>query len=134
SDTMVRIFSRVVLSRSLTNSPQFAGVSAVQVFEPFAIRQGLLRELWPMIGSIQLLHICALVSIARKSFFIIGDGIMRTVIGYLPLAAALAVLTGAPATAQQPIKIGVLQPMTGPSTKNGVENYTAMQIARDMIN
>jgi branched-chain amino acid transport system substrate-binding protein len=59
---------------------------------------------------------------------------MRTVIGYLPLAAALAVLAGAPATAQQPIKIGVLQPMTGPSTKNGVENYTAMQIARDMIN
>jgi branched-chain amino acid transport system substrate-binding protein len=36
--------------------------------------------------------------------------------------------------AQEQIRIGVLQPMTGPATKNGTENYTAMQIARDMIN
>jgi branched-chain amino acid transport system substrate-binding protein len=36
--------------------------------------------------------------------------------------------------AQAPIRIGVLEPMTGPLNKNGVENYTAMVIARDMIN
>jgi branched-chain amino acid transport system substrate-binding protein len=59
---------------------------------------------------------------------------MQTATGYLLLSAALAAIAGTPADAQQPIKIGVLQPMTGPSTKNGVENYTAMQIARDMIN
>ena len=35
------------------------------------------------------------------------------------------------ARAQEPIRIGVLQPMTGPATKNGIENFTAMQIARD---
>jgi branched-chain amino acid transport system substrate-binding protein len=50
-------------------------------------------------------------------------------------AVALAVFALTPqAQAQEPIKIGVLQPMTGPATKNGIENYTAMQIARDMIN
>jgi branched-chain amino acid transport system substrate-binding protein len=38
------------------------------------------------------------------------------------------------AHAQTPIRIGVLEPMTGPATKNGIENYAAMQIARDMIN
>ncbi len=38
------------------------------------------------------------------------------------------------AHAQAPIRIGVLEPMTGPANKNGVENYTAMVIARDMIN
>jgi branched-chain amino acid transport system substrate-binding protein len=38
------------------------------------------------------------------------------------------------ALAQENIRIGVLEPMTGPATKNGTENYTAMQIARDMIN
>ena len=59
---------------------------------------------------------------------------MQTATGYLLLSAALAAIAATPAHAQQPIRIGVLQPMTGPSTKNGVENYTAMQIARDMIN
>ena len=49
--------------------------------------------------------------------------------------AAVALLgTAATGHAQEPIRIGVLQPMTGPATKNGTENYTAMQIARDMIN
>jgi branched-chain amino acid transport system substrate-binding protein len=38
------------------------------------------------------------------------------------------------AAAQDAIKIGVLEPMTGGATKNGTENFTAMQIARDMIN
>src|SRR5262249_6948980 len=50
-------------------------------------------------------------------------------------AGAVALLaTVAPGAAQEPIRIGVLQPMTGPATKNGTENFTAMQIARDMFN
>ena len=36
--------------------------------------------------------------------------------------------------AQEPIRIGVLLPFTGPLAKNGIENWEAMQIARDMIN
>ena len=38
------------------------------------------------------------------------------------------------ARAQEPIRIGVLLPLTGPFAKNGIENWEAMQIARDMIN
>src|SRR4051812_25184525 len=38
------------------------------------------------------------------------------------------------ANAQEPIRIGVLLPVTGPFAKNGIENWEAMQIARDMIN
>jgi branched-chain amino acid transport system substrate-binding protein len=38
------------------------------------------------------------------------------------------------AQAQEPIRIGVLLPFTGPLAKNGIENWEAMQIARDMIN
>ena len=38
------------------------------------------------------------------------------------------------ARAQEPIRIGVLLPFTGPLAKNGIENWEAMQIARDMIN
>src|SRR5262245_39154835 len=49
-------------------------------------------------------------------------------------AAAVVLVAGSPAYAQEPIKIGVLQPMTGVATKNGTENFTAMSIARDMIN
>ena len=59
---------------------------------------------------------------------------MRTALYVSAAVAAFALLSQGPAEAQQPIRIGVLQPMTGPSTKNGVENFTAMQIARDMIN
>ncbi len=57
---------------------------------------------------------------------------MRSALGPA-VALAISALT-VQAQAQEPIKIGVLQPMTGPATKNGIENYTAMQIARDMIN
>jgi branched-chain amino acid transport system substrate-binding protein len=52
-------------------------------------------------------------------------------------AVSMAVLPFAsnfPAAAQDVIKLGVLQPMTGVATKNGTENFTAMSIARDMIN
>jgi branched-chain amino acid transport system substrate-binding protein len=38
------------------------------------------------------------------------------------------------AFAADPIRIGVLLPMTGPFAKNGLENWEAIQIARDMIN
>src|SRR3977135_2559185 len=47
---------------------------------------------------------------------------------------ALALLHTGSAQAQEPIKIGVLLPLTGPFAKNGIENWEAMQIARDMIN
>jgi branched-chain amino acid transport system substrate-binding protein len=61
--------------------------------------------------------------------------IMRIASRFFALAAAaLAFSAGAPAQAQQPIKIGVLLPLTGPFAKNGIENWEAMQIARDMIN
>jgi branched-chain amino acid transport system substrate-binding protein len=60
----------------------------------------------------------------------------------LPRVCAVfaALLSGAPmlapveANAQAPIRIGVLLPQTGPLAKNGIENWEAMQIARDMIN
>src|ERR1700754_581371 len=39
-----------------------------------------------------------------------------------------------PALAQETIRVGVLLPLTGPLAKNGIENWEAMQIARDMIN
>jgi branched-chain amino acid transport system substrate-binding protein len=42
--------------------------------------------------------------------------------------------TSLAASAQDPIRIGVLLPLTGPLAKNGIENWEAMQIARDMIN
>lgn len=50
------------------------------------------------------------------------------------VGAATILLTGAQTQAQQPIRIGVLLPVTGPFAKNGIENWEAMQIARDMIN
>jgi branched-chain amino acid transport system substrate-binding protein len=52
------------------------------------------------------------------------------------LAAAVAVtlLCSGVAQAQEPLRIGVLQAINGPFTKNGTENWVAMQIARDMIN
>ena len=51
----------------------------------------------------------------------------------LTLGAAVALGSGH-SLAQEPIRIGVFQPLTGPFTKNGTENWEAMQIARDMIN
>jgi branched-chain amino acid transport system substrate-binding protein len=52
----------------------------------------------------------------------------------IAVAVAVAVLSPAPARAQDTIKIGVLEPFTGPWAKNGNESYIAMEIARDMIN
>ena len=50
------------------------------------------------------------------------------------LATVFIGLSQAPSQAQDTIRIGVLEPMTGPANKNGIENFTAMEIARDMIN
>jgi branched-chain amino acid transport system substrate-binding protein len=50
------------------------------------------------------------------------------------IGAAAIVATAGLAQAQQTIRIGVLLPVTGPFAKNGIENWEAMQIARDMIN
>src|SRR5262244_3494029 len=52
----------------------------------------------------------------------------------LLMASAVAMSQASAARAQDPIKIGVLLPVTGPFAKNGIENWEAMQIARDMIN
>jgi branched-chain amino acid transport system substrate-binding protein len=46
---------------------------------------------------------------------------------------ALAALASG-AVAQEPIRIGVVLPFTGPFAKGGLEDWTAMEIARDMIN
>ena len=56
------------------------------------------------------------------------------VIASLMLALTIGAQEQAHAQAQEPIKIGVLLPFTGPLAKNGIENWEAMQIARDMIN
>src|SRR5919204_1228129 len=53
--------------------------------------------------------------------------------GWVVFAAAFACLPFKPALAED-IKIGVLEPFTGPWAKNGNESYVAMEIARDMIN
>jgi branched-chain amino acid transport system substrate-binding protein len=44
------------------------------------------------------------------------------------IASAALVLIAVPAVAQEPIRIGVLLPLTGPFAKNGLENWEAMQI------
>src|SRR5215472_8483305 len=59
---------------------------------------------------------------------------MRRFLCLCALFAGLALLTSAPARAEETIRIGVLLPLTGPLAKNGIENWEAMQIARDMIN
>jgi branched-chain amino acid transport system substrate-binding protein len=60
---------------------------------------------------------------------------MRTALRLSALAVvALALIHTGSVQAQEPIKIGVLLPLTGPFAKNGIENWEAMQIARDMIN
>jgi branched-chain amino acid transport system substrate-binding protein len=59
---------------------------------------------------------------------------MRRFLGLGALFTGLMLALAAPAVAQEPIKIGVLLPFTGPLAKNGIENWEAVQIARDMIN
>jgi branched-chain amino acid transport system substrate-binding protein len=57
---------------------------------------------------------------------------LRTSLLVAVLATASLPLT--PARAEDTIKLGVLEPFTGPWAKNGNESYVAMEIARDMIN
>jgi branched-chain amino acid transport system substrate-binding protein len=52
----------------------------------------------------------------------------------IAIGAFIGVTAANFAQAQEPIRIGVLLPLTGPFAKNGIENWEAMQIARDMIN
>jgi len=59
---------------------------------------------------------------------------MRRLLRLSALFAGLVLASPITARAQEPIKIGVLLPFTGPLAKNGIENWEAMQIARDMIN
>jgi len=59
---------------------------------------------------------------------------MKSFLRLCAMFAGLLLATGFPAKAQEPIRIGVLLPLTGPLAKNGLENWEAMQIARDMIN
>src|ERR1700742_5294580 len=59
---------------------------------------------------------------------------MRRLLYLCALFAGLALVPSAPVRAEENIRIGVLLPLTGPLAKNGIENWEAMQIARDMIN
>ncbi|MFZ0838328.1 MAG: ABC transporter substrate-binding protein, partial [Xanthobacteraceae bacterium] len=58
---------------------------------------------------------------------------LRVCFGVVALLAT-ASLPLTPARAEDPIKLGVLEPFTGPWAKNGNDSYVAMEIARDMIN
>lgn len=70
---------------------------------------------------------------ANAIAFKLKSGLRRCLISAMAVAmiAPLAVATAAD---KENIKIGVFQPVTGPFSKNGQENWIAMQIARDMIN
>jgi branched-chain amino acid transport system substrate-binding protein len=59
---------------------------------------------------------------------------MRPFLRLSAIFASVMLANTLTAAAQEPIKIGVLLPFTGPLAKNGIENWEAMQIARDMIN
>lgn len=59
---------------------------------------------------------------------------MQRLLRLSTMFASLLLATTMSAGAQEPIKIGVLLPFTGPLAKNGIENWEAMQIAREMIN
>lgn len=64
----------------------------------------------------------------RRSTVLFAAGLLAAIV-----AGAAALPMGA-ARAEDGIKIGVLEPFTGPWAKNGNECYVAMEIARDMIN
>jgi branched-chain amino acid transport system substrate-binding protein len=65
-------------------------------------------------------------------------GIMRNALRLCLCTAAVILLAGGHVRAQgqanTSIRMGVLLPLTGPFAKNGIENWEAMKIARDMIN
>src|SRR5262249_4553288 len=55
-------------------------------------------------------------------------------VGAYLIVTSFALAVANHSKAQESIRIGVLLPLTGPFAKNGIENWEAMQIARDMIN
>jgi len=57
---------------------------------------------------------------------------MKRLIG--AVAGCLTLVAATAAAAQEPVKLGVLLPFTGPFAKSGLEAWAAMEIARDMIN
>jgi branched-chain amino acid transport system substrate-binding protein len=59
---------------------------------------------------------------------------MRYFFRLAAIFSSILLMLATNANAQEPIRIGVLLPLTGPLAKNGLENWEAMQIARDMIN
>src|ERR1700704_70244 len=59
---------------------------------------------------------------------------MRSFLRLSAMFVAILLALTMSARAQEPIRIGVLLPFTGPLAKNGIENWEAVQIARDMIN
>src|ERR1700749_5114802 len=79
------------------------------------------------------MHVAILLA-SKLSRSIAGSWIMRRFLGLSALFTGLMLALTGPVDAQEPIKIGVLLPFTGPLAKNGIENWEAMQIARDMIN
>src|SRR5689334_14550158 len=80
------------------------------------------------------MHVGSGASVSSSWFS--GEPTMRMLSRFAALltTAALLVAGSVTANAQDTIKIGVLLPLTGPFAKNGIENWEAMQIARDMIN
>src|SRR3954452_22924645 len=86
-------------------------------------------------AKIRLLHVGTLASFSiagtdQSS----GASSMRHFLRLGVMLAGVMLATSITASAQEPIKIGVLLPFTGPLAKNGIENWEAMQIARDLIN
>jgi branched-chain amino acid transport system substrate-binding protein len=85
----------------------------------------------------QLLHVIRLATLfptgpvepEGRRLMRVGTGLWTCVFG-----AAVILFGGGTGHAQQTIRVGVLLPVTGPFAKNGIENWEAMQIARDMIN
>jgi branched-chain amino acid transport system substrate-binding protein len=69
------------------------------------------------------------VSHEREPVMTIWSRLIACIVG-----ATAILISGDIVRAQQTIRIGVLLPVTGPFAKNGIENWEAMQIARDMIN
>jgi branched-chain amino acid transport system substrate-binding protein len=69
----------------------------------------------------------------RNRSSILSRAAFWTALG-IALSTLPSVLSLGSAHAEDNLKIGVLEPFTGPWAKNGNESYVAMEIARDMIN
>src|SRR5262249_30687915 len=72
---------------------------------------------------------CGLVKHDWENIMRMWAGVRACIVG-----AAAILCAGGTGHTQDPVRIGVLLPVTGPFAKNGIENWEAMQIARDLIN